>query len=129
MKATGKTDAELYELQSGECFYCSRAMRPHPWRNKYPKQEHGYTRDHVIPQIHGGALWLNIVLACFKCNNDKGDRAPTLDELETCRLLYCGVALVRAREIVKQTPHAAVVILRNDGTREPPMLDYKPRLN
>ncbi len=35
------------------------------------------TVDHVIPKIYGGAdSWENLVCACTRCNNLKGDKTP-----------------------------------------------------
>jgi len=35
------------------------------------------TVDHVIPKRLGGRdEWANLVCACFRCNNKKGDRTP-----------------------------------------------------
>jgi 5-methylcytosine-specific restriction endonuclease McrA len=35
------------------------------------------TVDHVIPRLHGGGdQWENLVCACDKCNNKKGNRTP-----------------------------------------------------
>jgi 5-methylcytosine-specific restriction endonuclease McrA len=35
------------------------------------------TMDHVIPKSKGGdSSWWNIVIACKKCNNKKGNRTP-----------------------------------------------------
>jgi len=35
------------------------------------------TVDHVIPKIYGGIdSWENLVCACLKCNNIKGNRTP-----------------------------------------------------
>ena len=40
------------------------------------------TRDHAIPRAHGGDPdWPNIVLACAKCNERRGDTMPTSAEL------------------------------------------------
>ncbi len=37
----------------------------------------GMTVDHVIPKVLGGAdTWENLVCACSRCNNRKGDRSP-----------------------------------------------------
>ncbi|MBM3266601.1 MAG: HNH endonuclease [Candidatus Sericytochromatia bacterium] len=48
------------------------------------------TLDHVMPKSRGGQdLWENLVTACIKCNNRKGDRTP--DE---------------ARMLLKQVPRA-----------------------
>jgi uncharacterized protein (TIGR02646 family) len=33
-----------------------------------------FTIDHVVPQSRGGrAIWTNLVGACFRCNNARGD--------------------------------------------------------
>jgi len=35
------------------------------------------TVDHVTPKNHGGEdIWENLVCACVRCNNKKGDRTP-----------------------------------------------------
>jgi 5-methylcytosine-specific restriction endonuclease McrA len=35
------------------------------------------TVDHVVPRIYGGKdTWDNLVCACIKCNNNKGNRTP-----------------------------------------------------
>lgn len=35
------------------------------------------TIDHVVPRSRGGAdTWENLVAACLRCNNKKGDRTP-----------------------------------------------------
>jgi 5-methylcytosine-specific restriction endonuclease McrA len=35
------------------------------------------TIDHVVPRRYGGKdTWENLVCACFKCNNEKGDNLP-----------------------------------------------------
>lgn len=46
------------------CQYCGRADLP-------------LTVDHVIPVSRGGEdTWENLVCACVRCNNKKGDRTP-----------------------------------------------------
>ena len=46
------------------CQYCGRADAP-------------LTVDHVIPRAKGGEdSWENLVAACVRCNNKKGDRLP-----------------------------------------------------
>ncbi len=45
-----------------KCQYCGRSDLP-------------LTIDHVIPKSKGGQdTWENLVAACIKCNNKKGDR-------------------------------------------------------
>lgn len=47
-----------------KCAYCGRSDIP-------------LTIDHIIPKAKGGEdKWENLVCACFKCNNKKGDRTP-----------------------------------------------------
>lgn len=47
-----------------KCQYCGRSDLP-------------LTVDHVIPKSKGGKdTWENLVTACIKCNNKKGDRTP-----------------------------------------------------
>lgn len=59
-----------------------------PWRCHYcrarlaPKDR---TRDHVIPRSRGGlTIPDNLVWACKRCNEAKGDRLPTHD-CKVCR--------------------------------------------
>jgi 5-methylcytosine-specific restriction endonuclease McrA len=47
-----------------KCQYCGSTEGP-------------MTVDHVIPKIYGGKdSWDNLVCACMKCNNIKGNRTP-----------------------------------------------------
>jgi len=44
------------------------------------------TVDHVIPRTMGGRdTWENLVCACLKCNNIKGNRTPEQAELKLLR--------------------------------------------
>jgi len=48
------------------CQYCNTKLPAHK-----------LTLDHVLPKSRGGAsTWENLVTACLKCNNIKGDRTP-----------------------------------------------------
>jgi 5-methylcytosine-specific restriction endonuclease McrA len=47
-----------------QCQYCGTRSGP-------------MTVDHVVPRTRGGRdTWENMVCACLKCNNRKGDRTP-----------------------------------------------------
>ncbi|MFO7524189.1 MAG: HNH endonuclease [Ignavibacteriaceae bacterium] len=47
-----------------KCAYCGRGDLP-------------LTVDHIIPRARGGDdVWENLISACTKCNNKKGDRTP-----------------------------------------------------
>jgi 5-methylcytosine-specific restriction endonuclease McrA len=55
------------------CQYCGSSEGP-------------MTTDHVIPRRLGGAdSWENLVCACVRCNNKKGDRSPREADLVLIR--------------------------------------------
>ena len=46
-------------------------------RCQYCGSRHSLTVDHVLPKSRGGRdTWENLVAACVRCNNKKGDRTP-----------------------------------------------------
>lgn len=48
-----------------------------------------FTLDHVIPKSQGGITsWENVVCACIKCNNKKGNRSPSRANLHLFRKPY-----------------------------------------
>ena len=54
----------ILKRDSFQCQYCGTKVGP-------------MTVDHVLPRTHGGHdAWENMVCACLKCNNRKGDRLP-----------------------------------------------------
>lgn len=58
------TRKNILRRDSFKCAYCGRGDLP-------------LTLDHVIPKARGGDdSWENLVTACIKCNNSKGDRTP-----------------------------------------------------
>ena len=56
----------VMERDEFSCQYCGRRL------------DHSrLTIDHVIPKSRGGqTVWENVVAACMRCNDRKGDRAP-----------------------------------------------------
>ncbi|MEX1276821.1 MAG: HNH endonuclease [Bacteroidota bacterium] len=55
------------------CQYCGRADVP-------------LTVDHITPRARGGEdSWENLVCACVRCNNKKGDRSPQEAQLHLLR--------------------------------------------
>ncbi|HZH28572.1 MAG TPA: HNH endonuclease [Azospirillaceae bacterium] len=61
----------LLAAQGGRCFYCGDALG------------RGATVDHLIPQAYGGIDDVaNCVMAHRRCNQLKGDRLPTADEID-----------------------------------------------
>lgn len=56
------TRAGVFRRDDHRCAYC---LKP------------GTTIDHVMPQSRGGRnTWMNTVVACMRCNNEKADRTP-----------------------------------------------------
>jgi 5-methylcytosine-specific restriction endonuclease McrA len=70
LKGRTKFDA-LWDLQDGMCFYCGVKMKKHIHGNPFEKTT--ATIDHIKPVSKGGKKSAgNIVLACRKCNSEKG---------------------------------------------------------
>lgn len=58
------TKSNILKRDQHTCQYCGSKNVP-------------LTIDHVIPKVLGGKeTWTNLVTACIKCNNKKGDRTP-----------------------------------------------------
>ena len=60
------TNRALFRRDGHICLYCGE---------QYKQME--LTRDHIIPMSRGGSdSWENVVTACYRCNNQKGNRTP-----------------------------------------------------
>ena len=56
--------ANIFRRDDYRCQYCSTRKGP-------------LTIDHIMPKTRGGVdSWENLVSACVKCNNKKGNRTP-----------------------------------------------------
>jgi 5-methylcytosine-specific restriction endonuclease McrA len=65
----------LYMRDEGTCQYCGKHVTT---------QE--YQLEHVIPRSKGGeTVWLNVVLACERCNTAKADRTPAQAKMPLLR--------------------------------------------
>ncbi|MGH1470603.1 MAG: HNH endonuclease [Cellvibrionaceae bacterium] len=72
------TNAALFARDNHQCLYCGK---------KFEFTE--LSRDHVIPTSRGGRdRWENVVTACRRCNQHKGDRLLTEINLELIALPY-----------------------------------------
>lgn len=59
------TRKNILRRDGHKCAYCGRG-------------DLTLTLDHIIPRSRGGAhTWENLVAACIRCNNKKGDRTPS----------------------------------------------------
>ena len=60
------------------CLYCGK-----------PFPEHVLTRDHIVPTSKGGRdRWSNVVSACRRCNQRKGNRRLEEIEMDLLALPY-----------------------------------------
>ncbi len=58
------TRKNVIKRDGHRCQYCGEVRGP-------------MTVDHVIPKMYGGKdVWENLICACLRCNNIKGDRTP-----------------------------------------------------
>lgn len=64
----------LFAEQNGLCYYCQNPMRLVHGANGEPDLA---TLDHVVPLSAGGPRGptLNTVVACYQCNNERGNRS------------------------------------------------------
>lgn len=67
--------ARLLAVQEGRCYLCGRTFT----------LELPATEEHVWPKARKGTDWGNVLLACSPCNNAKGQRLPTEDEMARLR--------------------------------------------
>lgn len=63
------SNRELFERDCYQCLYCGE---------QFPYSS--LTRDHIVPRSRGGKnVWMNVVAACRRCNQYKGNQK--LDEI------------------------------------------------
>jgi len=69
----------VFERDNYTCQYCGISPKSKKETAKW-LEKHQLNLDHIIPRSRGGkTVWSNIVAACFKCNNKKGNHL--LEEL------------------------------------------------
>lgn len=98
----------LYERQQGRCYLMTsgscRALDGylHPDQlGKGAKHERGWTWEHVIPKFVqtriGGGASLKL-LACERCNMDKGSKLPTEKHIALALALYADYSALPHRD-------------------------------
>ncbi len=89
------SNSALFARDNHLCLYCAR---------EFP--QHQLTRDHVIPLSRGGTdRWENVVAACRRCNQHKGNRRLEDISMELVALPYRPnnaeyLALINSRRIL-----------------------------
>lgn len=69
----------LFARDNHQCLYCAR---------EFSVRE--LSRDHVVPRSRGGRdRWLNVVAACRRCNQRKGNWLLEEIDMELIALPYC----------------------------------------
>lgn len=85
----------LFERDNGQCMYCGSYF-----------EFDLLTRDHIVPSSKGGRdVWENVVSACRRCNQHKGNRSLQQTKMELIALPYRPnpaeyLALVNSRRIL-----------------------------
>lgn len=99
------TKSNLYRRDGGACVYCGATTN--------------LTVDHVVPVSKGGRRrsWDNVVTACVRCNNKKGDK--TVKEM--------GWKLQRAPRVPSAYDATFLLELRPNDKRPSQWLDYLPQ--
>jgi 5-methylcytosine-specific restriction endonuclease McrA len=65
-KAVKFSRQNVYARDRGRCQYCGQRV-----------PRHQATYDHVLPRAQSGkTTWDNVVIACMRCNQRKGNRVP-----------------------------------------------------
>lgn len=72
------TNAALFARDNYQCLYCGKYFTAA-----------GLSRDHVVPTSRGGRdRWVNVVAACRRCNQHKGNHLLAEIEMELIALPY-----------------------------------------
>ena len=85
----------LFERDNWQCLYCGKFF-----------DSTQLTRDHIVPRSRGGRdTWENVVAACRRCNQHKGNRSLNEVNMELLALPYRPnpaeyLALVNSRRIL-----------------------------
>ena len=72
------TNRALFKRDLNTCLYCGERFG-----------ERELTRDHVMPKSRGGKdVWRNVVSACRRCNQRKGNRLPEEASMDILAVPY-----------------------------------------
>ena len=72
------TNRALFRRDLHVCMYCGD-----------PTRESDLTRDHIVPKSRGGRdVWNNVVAACKRCNQRKGNRLPNEAGMDILAIPY-----------------------------------------
>lgn len=80
----------LFKRQHGRCYLCHGVMlRPAELKPTEKLPDDVATRDHVLPRSAKAKGEPSLILlACRRCNTEKGATAPTLTQVEFAQLVH-----------------------------------------
>lgn len=81
----------LWRALGGCCYICFEKL-----------SRKGITKDHVFPKSEGYSISCNMMPAHFECNSEKGNRFPTLAEIEIAELVHESVGLVFSPRLIAE---------------------------
>lgn len=81
----GKTLKRLHYAIGGKCYLCGCDL-----------DENEITKDHVFPKSLGYTISYNMMPAHKECNSDKGDRIPTIEEIQLACEAYDAIYMTFA---------------------------------
>ena len=109
--------AEIWQLQGGECYFCSIALKP-------PSEKQPFHIDHLIPLYQGGSEWPdNLALLCQRCNNVKYTKSVK-EFWRLCETLH-GKELIECQKAKTKTTRPAKLKLSKARQR---LVDITPKL-
>ena len=101
------TNTGLFFRDNCQCLYCG---------NHFPRIE--LSRDHVVPTSKGGLdRWENVVAACKRCNQRKGDAFLSDIEMDLIALPY------------RPNPYEYLALINNDRIRGDQMDYLRPQFS
>ncbi len=85
----------LWSAQAGRCFHCNDPMIFTENGGIGIPKGLTATREHIYPRgLNGKGMHRNVVLAHSNCNNKRGCRNPTPEEITKTKALYMTMGLV-----------------------------------
>lgn len=77
-KSLAPSRENIFHRDGNTCQYCAKRCK-----------EKALTLDHVFPRSRGGRnTWTNLVAACYRCNERKGDQTPEEARMPLLRVPY-----------------------------------------
>ncbi|WP_096085634.1 HNH endonuclease [Agaribacterium haliotis] len=99
------TNAGLFRRDNGQCLYCGHYF-------DYAE----LSRDHVFPSSRGGEdRWENVVAACLRCNQRKGNHLLEDIDMDLLALPY------------RPNPYEYLALINNDRIRGDQMAYLRPQ--